>query len=40
MQLNQGITKFKCATLSEAELLAKCNVKDILLGNATYRVQY
>jgi D-serine deaminase-like pyridoxal phosphate-dependent protein len=32
MQLNQGIKKFKCATLSEAELLAKCNAKDILLA--------
>ena len=32
MQLDQGITKFKCATLSEAELLAKCNAKDILLA--------
>ena len=32
MQLDKGITKFKCATLSEAELLAKCNAKDILLA--------
>ena len=32
MQLTHGITKFKCATLSAAELLAKCNVKDILLA--------
>jgi D-serine deaminase-like pyridoxal phosphate-dependent protein len=32
MQLDHGITKFKCATLSEAELLAKCNAKDILLA--------
>ena len=35
MQLDQGITKFKCATLSEAELLAKCNAKDILLDKRT-----
>lgn len=32
MQLEAGITKFKCATLSEAELLARCNAPDILLA--------
>ena len=32
MQLDHGIGKFKCATLSEAELLAKCNAKDVLLA--------
>ena len=32
MQLDHGITKFKCATLSEAKLLARCNAKDVLLA--------
>src|SRR6476619_891295 len=32
MQLAQGITKHKCATLMEAEMLAECGVKDILLA--------
>ena len=32
MQLNHGITKFKCATIAEAELLAKCGAQDILLA--------
>ena len=32
MQLDHGIGKFKCATLSEAELLAKCNAKDVLFA--------
>ncbi len=32
MQLNYGITKFKCATLAEAELLATCGAQDILLA--------
>ncbi|NJB71118.1 D-serine deaminase-like pyridoxal phosphate-dependent protein [Saonia flava] len=32
LQLAYGITKFKCATIAEAELLAQCNVKDILLA--------
>ena len=30
MQIDHDITKFKCATLSEAKLLAECNAKDIL----------
>lgn len=32
MQLKYGITKFKCATIAEAELLAKCGAPDILLA--------
>ncbi|AKA36554.1 D-TA family PLP-dependent enzyme [Flagellimonas lutaonensis] len=32
MQLDQGIDKFKCATIAEAELLAICKVKDVLLA--------
>ena len=31
MQMQHGIQKFKCATIAEAELLAKCGAKDILL---------
>ena len=32
MQLDHGITSFKCATIAEAELLAKTGAKDILLA--------
>jgi D-serine deaminase-like pyridoxal phosphate-dependent protein len=32
MQLALGIHKFKCATLAEAELAAKCDVPDLLLA--------
>lgn len=32
IQLELGISKFKCATLSEAALLGKCGAKDILLA--------
>ncbi len=32
MMLGLGITKFKCATISEAELLARCNAPDVLLA--------
>ena len=32
MQLARGITKHKCATLMEAEMLADCGVQDILLA--------
>lgn len=32
MQLAHGISKFKCATIAEAELLAQCGTKDILLA--------
>jgi len=32
MQLDHGINKFKCATVAEAELLAQCGAKDILLA--------
>src|SRR5699024_1051360 len=32
MQMEAGITKFKCATLAEAQMLAECNVSDILVA--------
>ena len=32
LQLSYGISKFKCATIGEAELLAQCRVSDILLA--------
>lgn len=32
MQLDQGIRKFKCATIAEAELLGACGAEDILLA--------
>ena len=32
MQQEAGIHKFKCATLAEAELLARCNAKDVLVA--------
>jgi D-serine deaminase-like pyridoxal phosphate-dependent protein len=32
LQMNHGITKFKCATVSEAEMTATCGASDILLA--------
>src|SRR4051794_9680155 len=32
MELDAGITKHKCATLAEAEMLAGCGVNDVLLA--------
>ena len=32
MQMDKGIQKFKCATLAEAEMLAKAGAKDILIA--------
>ena len=32
MQMEQGITKFKCATIAEAEMVAGCGAKDVLLA--------
>jgi len=32
LQLEKGITKFKCATIAEAELLADCGAADVLLA--------
>lgn len=32
LQLKHGIGKFKCATISEAEMVAKCGAPDILLA--------
>src|SRR5215468_7523367 len=31
-QLTAGITKFKCATIAEAEMTASCGAPDVLLG--------
>ncbi|MDN3643486.1 D-TA family PLP-dependent enzyme [Lutimonas halocynthiae] len=39
IQLELGISKFKCATLSEAALLGKCGAKDILLAMQPVGVQ-
>jgi D-serine deaminase-like pyridoxal phosphate-dependent protein len=33
LQMNQGISRFKCATLSEVELLISCDVSHILLAH-------
>ena len=32
LMLKEGITKFKCATIAEAEMLAQCNAPDVLLA--------
>src|SRR4026208_937153 len=32
LMLRVGITKFKCATIAEAEMLAQCNAPDVLLA--------
>ena len=32
LMLDAGITKFKCATIAEAEMLAQCNATDVLLA--------
>ncbi|OKS86888.1 D-TA family PLP-dependent enzyme [Mucilaginibacter polytrichastri] len=32
LQMEAGITKFKCATIAEAELLGMCNAPDVLLA--------
>jgi D-serine deaminase-like pyridoxal phosphate-dependent protein len=32
LQMHYGITKFKCATIAEAELLGQCGAKDVLLA--------
>ena len=32
LMLNAGITKFKCATIAEAEMLAQCNAPDVLMA--------
>jgi D-serine deaminase-like pyridoxal phosphate-dependent protein len=33
MLLDAGITKFKCATIAEAEMVASCNAEDVLLAH-------
>src|SRR4051812_43854359 len=32
LMMEAGITKFKCATIAEAEMLASVNAKDVLLA--------
>src|SRR5215470_12708264 len=32
LEMDAGITKHKCATLAEAEMLASCGVRDVLLA--------
>jgi D-threonine aldolase len=32
MQIDQGITRFKCATIAEAEVAAMCSARDVLLA--------
>src|SRR3954468_10542784 len=32
MQIDQGITRFKCATIAEAEVAARCAAPDMLLA--------
>ncbi|MCX6254954.1 MAG: D-TA family PLP-dependent enzyme [Bacteroidia bacterium] len=32
LQMEHGISKYKCATISETEMVAKCGAKDILLA--------
>src|SRR5262245_42118614 len=32
MQMEQGITKFKCATIAEAEMAAGCGASDVLIA--------
>jgi len=32
MHLDEGITRFKCATIAEAEMVAACGGEDVLLG--------
>src|SRR5216117_1821888 len=32
LQMAQGVTKFKCATIAEAEMTASCGATDVLLA--------
>src|SRR5262245_14271998 len=32
LMIRAGITKFKCATIAEAEMLGQCGAKDVLLS--------
>lgn len=36
LQLDAGITKFKCATIAEAEMLGECGAPDVLLSYPVY----
>ncbi|GGG73357.1 threonine aldolase [Parapedobacter pyrenivorans] len=36
LQLNAGITKFKCATIAEAKMLGECGALDVLLAYPLY----
>src|SRR6185369_493665 len=33
LQLVQGVTKFKCATIAEAEMTASCGAADVILAH-------
>jgi len=39
LNMNLGITKFKCATIAEAEMVAQCGGKDILLAMQPVGIQ-
>ena len=39
IQMQMGIQKFKCATIPEAELLARCGAKDVLLAMQPVGIQ-
>src|SRR5689334_17117955 len=32
LMIDAGITKFKCATIAEAEMLGQCSAKDVVLA--------
>ena len=32
LMIEAGITKFKCATIAEAEMLGQCGAKDVVLA--------
>lgn len=36
LQLDAGVTKFKCATIAEAEMLGECRAPDVLLAYPLY----
>ena len=40
MQLDEGLTKFKCATIAEAEMAAGAGAKDVLIAYPIYREGY
>ncbi len=40
LMMDEGIQKFKCATIAEAEMLAQCNVPDVLLAYQPTRPKF